>query len=208
MNYVIKNNSNIYIKLDKNGAPVTCHEGTEDRFEYSKAMNILTNLPKTMRRFHFKVERMPEIQPKSDPENKIQNNNKSHKHICKSDFSVSENIARWVDKFGNCADILDEAKQRRNELIQELSKIDQELLDELHIIELEKTKDMYSGWLIYKKIKEIRERRRIVKDELLIIENVLNIVNPSCLQREQVKRAIEGLFDRQYTLRVISEDDN
>ena len=121
---------------------------------------------------------------------------------------LSENIIRWVDKFGICSDIFEEAKQREDELIQELYQADQEFVDILHIIEIEKSKDLYGGWQEYKRIRENRERRRTIKDELLIVENILKEINPSCLQRERVQKAIDGLLNRKYTFRVIETDEN
>ena len=37
MDYCIKNNKNIYIKLDDTGRPVTCVKSVKGKFEYSKA---------------------------------------------------------------------------------------------------------------------------------------------------------------------------
>ena len=89
---------------------------------------------------------------------------------------------------------------------QELHKVDKEFLDILHIIEIEKSKDMYSGWLEYKRIRENRGKRRSIKDELLIIGNVLREINPSSLQRERVQKSIDGLLNREYKFRIIEEE--
>ena len=35
LDYVIKNHKNVYIRLNKNGAPVTCGEHEKTLFEYS-----------------------------------------------------------------------------------------------------------------------------------------------------------------------------
>lgn len=201
LDYAIKNNNNVYIKLGENGSPVTCVESIKGRFEYSKAVNILNNLPKKMKKFNFRVEAIPEIKTKEEKE--------SEKKIIQNDnYVLSESIIRWVDKFGICSDILEEAKQREDELIQELYQVDQEFIDILHIIEIEKSKDLYGGWQEYKRIRENRERRRTIKDELLIVENILKEINPSCLQRERVQKAIDGLLNRKYTFRVIETDEN
>lgn len=61
MNYVIKNHKDVYIRLNQNGAPVTCSEHEKGLFEYSKAENILNSLPKTLKRLNFKVETIPDI---------------------------------------------------------------------------------------------------------------------------------------------------
>lgn len=196
MDYCIKNNKNVFIKLDNNGSPVTCVESVKGIFEYSKARNILDNIPKTLKRLNFRLEAIPDIPQK---EKKV-----IHK---KADRQLSEDITRWVDKFGVCADIFNEAKERENELILELDKSDKELLDLLHIIEIEKPKDMFSGWKLYKDIRNNRERRRNIKDELLIVDNVLKEINPACMQRDRVQKAIDGLFGRKYTFRIVEEGE-
>ena len=198
MNYCIKNNKNIYIKLDDTGRPVTCVKSVKGKFEYSKARNILNNLPKSLRNMHFSLQPIPDIKLKEEiKENKISN---------KDEYILSENIIRWVDKFGSCADILDEAKKRQEELINQLHIKDKELLDILHIIEIERSKDLYNGWLLYKRIRDNRKSRRVIKDELIIVGNVLKEINPTYLQRNKVQSAIDGLFNGEYTFRIIDND--
>ena len=196
MDYCIKNSKNVYLKLNDNGAPVACNESVKGVFEYSKARNIINCLPKTLRKMNFKVVAI------------LEPINKESKVIETSDYKVSDNIIRWVDKFGTCADILAEAKEREYELIAALDNADKELLDLLHIIEIEQSKDMFSGWKIYKNIKKNREKRRNIKDELLIVENVLREIDPSCMQRERVQKAVNGLFERKYTFRIVEDEEN
>ena len=200
MRYCIKNNKNIYLKLNETGTPVTCVESVKGEFEYSKAMNILSNLPKTMRKFRFKVHAIPDITSKKE----VVVNKKIEE---KEEYVASEDITRWIDKFGLCADILDEAKKRADELINELHRADKELLDILHIIEIERPKDLYNGWQLYRKVRNNRKERRSIKDELLIVENVLREIKPSSFQRERVQKAIEGLSKRKYTFRIVDEEN-
>lgn len=200
MDYVIKNNKGVYIRLNQNGMPVTCAEHKKMLFEQSKAKNILDSLPRTLKKLKFKVEAIPDIQQNK----KIigENDNKREEYI------PSENITRWIDKFGKCGDILTEANDREKQLLVELKNNDKELIDILHIIEIEKSKDMFSGWQLYKRIKNNRIERRSIKDELLIVENVLEQVrNLTCFHREKIQKAINGLFTRKYTFRVIEEEE-
>ena len=45
-----------------------------------------------------------------------------------------------------------------------------------------------------------------MKDELMIVENVLNsLTDTSCLHRKNIQKAINGLFNRKYTFRVVEE---
>ena len=204
MDYVIRNNKNLYIKLNKEGAPVSCPEHERTLFEQSKAKNILKGLPKNLRRFNFKVEAVPDIQPQI---NKKVVNKIKKKVIENSNYEISDNILRWIDRFGGCYDVLKDAEQTLTDLISELEKSEQELLDILHSIELEPPKDLYNSWLIYKAIRENRKKRRAMKDEATIITNVLEEINPSCLNRQRTQKAIDGLFGRKYKFRIIEEEE-
>ena len=200
MDYCIKNNKNIYIKLDDTGRPVTCVKSVKGKFEYSKARNILNNLPKSLRSMHFSLQPIPDIKPKEEIKEKTIKN--------RDDYVLSENIVQWVDKFGVCADVLEEARKRQEELVNDLHIKDKELLDILHIVEIERSKDLYNGWLLYKRIRENRKARREIKDELIIIGNVLKEINPKYFQRDKVQSAIDGLFNREYSFRIIEDDNN
>lgn len=47
MDYMICNNRRVYIRLAENGRAETCGERDRGVFEYSKARNIVDNLPKS-----------------------------------------------------------------------------------------------------------------------------------------------------------------
>ena len=85
--------------------------------------------------------------------------------------------------------------------------VDNDILNILHKIELEAPKDMYHGWLLYKKLREDRTKRRGMKDELLIIGNVLKQIDSSCVSRVNTQKAIDGLFDRKYTFRIVEDEE-
>lgn len=205
MDCVITNKQKrLYIKLDK-GKPVTCSSASAQRFEESKAKNILDSLPKPLRRLGFSVEFVPEITPKVIPNDIALENNVIGNE---SGYQPSKEINRWIDDFGKCGDIIAEAEIRKEELKIKQSELDKELSDLLHIIEIERSKDLYTGWKIYKKIRENRIHRREVKDELLIIQNVLGQVkDPEAFRRDHVKRAVDGLSHRKYTLRIVETEE-
>ena len=129
MDYVIRNNKGVYIRLNKNGSPVTCTEHEKTVFEQSKAKNILDSLPKTLRRLNFKVDPIPDISP-----NTISANNLEKKVIESENYVVPESILQWVEKFGICDDILKEAQKRKDELNKALSDIDKEFINIIHEI--------------------------------------------------------------------------
>ena len=200
MDYIIKNDKNVYIKLNKSGQPITCPEREKGRFEYHKAKNILKCLPKTIQRLKFKIIPIPEMVQGIE-----------EKTIESKSYVPSDNVTQWVAKFGLCGDILTEAQNREQELEKELADLDKELLDILHIVEIENSMDLFGGWKLYKRIKENRALRRDKKDEMIIVTSVLSqIKNISKLHREHIQRCIDGLFGRKYDFRIINieEEDN
>lgn len=120
-----------------------------------------------------------------------------------NNYKVSDNITKWVDKFGICEDVLAEAKSRQNQLVKDLSNIDKRISDVLHKVEIENSKDLYHGWLLYKEIKSNREKRREIKDELEVINNVLRPNKLSVLSRDKIKQNINRLENRTYTYRIV-----
>ncbi len=205
MDYLITNPSKqVFIRLDNNGRPETCGREMAQKFESSKAKNIVDHLPKTLKRFHFRAHAIPEITLQIN-KNIVQ---EMEKNIIQGnvDYEVTENITQWLDKFGGCADVLDEAKERQKILLQQLEDTDNKLLDLLHRIELEPPKDLYHGWLLYKDVKTNRKNRRIIKDELIIIQDVLEKVNSFWLSRQRIQKAVDGLFKRKYRFRIVEEE--
>lgn len=195
MDYVIRNNRGVYIKIDSGGRPVSCNFKDRTLMDRNKARNVLNSLPKSLKKMNFIMEAIPEIPPRviETPQT----------------YKPSENITRWVDRFGTCGDIFNSAMKRSNELIGILYDLDKGLFNILHQIEIEPSKDLYTGWKLYKAIRKNRTERREAKDEIQIIQNVLTKINPECVQRERIQKAVDGLFHRKYTYRIIegSEDD-
>lgn len=196
MDYVIKNHKNVYIRLNQNGAAVTCAEHEKTLFEQSKAKNILTGLPKTLKRLNFKIEAVPDIKPPNIEKKVIETEN----------YTVPDNISQWIEKFGICDDILKEAQKRKDELITDLSNIDKQFSNMIHEIEFEGKIDLYGGWQERNKLKENREKRRNIKDELLVISSVLKM-DFRKLDRDTLDKVVAGLANRKFTYRIIDEED-
>lgn len=199
MDYIIKNHKDVYIKLNSNGQPIICSERDKSLFEFSKAKNICSHLPKTLNKFNFKVEAVPDIIYPHEENAK--------KEIIKGeDYDIPDSISRWVDKFGICDELLEEARKRRKDLIESLSNTDKEFSNIIHKIELEKSKDLYHGWLLYKEIKINRKKRRNIKDELLIISSILKM-DFRGFSSKNIKKAVDGLANRKFALRIVEEGD-
>ncbi|MEY8422054.1 hypothetical protein AALB52_04780 [Lachnospiraceae bacterium 38-14] len=201
MDYVIKNHKNLYIRLNKNGTPVTCAEHEKTLFEQSKAKNILSNLPKTLKKLNFIVEAIPDIQPKE-----ILNSNAEKCVIEGGNYIVSDQIKQWVEKFGICDDILKEAQKRKKELNKALSEIDKEFINIIHEIEFEGKIDLYGGWQERNRVKENREKRRYIKNEMLVLSSVLKMDFRN-LDRNTIDKVVTGLTKRKFTYRVVEEEE-
>ena len=159
-------------------------------------MNILYRLPKTLKRLKFRVEAATGTVPDKS----------GQKSILYKEYIPTEDIIIWVEKFGICNDILKDAEKRKEELNTGLSRLDKELADILHRIEFEPPKDLYRGWLVYKKIKKNREKRRLIKDELLII-SAAPVLQTDIMDRQSIQKKIDGLSKRKYRIRVTEDDD-
>lgn len=200
MDYVIKNHKNVFIRLNQNGKPITCTEDERTLFEHSKAKNILDSLPKTLRRLNFKVEAVPDTIIKN-----VECTKTEEKIIESGNYTVSDSLQQWIDKFGICDDILKEAQKRKDELNKELSNVDKQFVNLVHEIEFEGKIDLYGGWQERNRIKENREKRRNIKDELIIISNVLRM-DFRHIDRENINKAVIGLANRKFTYRIIEEE--
>lgn len=207
LDYVIRNNNGVYIKQSSvNGSPETCGESDKGLFTKLKAENILKSLPKTMRKMHFKIDCIPDVQVQT-PAQQIINEVKRNGTLEYADYNPSENITRWIERFGTCGDIIRSAEERYIELESELKISDTEIIDILHNIELSLPKDLYGAYLLYKRIRNNRRNRRQLKDEMLIIHNVLEDVNSSMVNRKRTQKAVDGLFSRKYSYRIVEDGD-
>ena len=113
MDYMICNNRRVYIRLAENGRPETCGERDCGRVEYSKARNIVDNLPKILKKMNFKVEAIPDIKLKKT---EIDNN---------SDMIYS---AYYDTSQTNENKVLDKIKQKLNKVFEEM--VEKNILEE------------------------------------------------------------------------------
>ena len=199
MDYVIKNHKNVYIRLNENGKPVTCVEQAKMVFEHSKARNIFDNLPKTLKRLNFRVEPILDMSV-------VDKVKPAEIRVIHKEYTPPECVTRWIEKFGICDDVIREARNRKEELVAALSNTDRELSNTLHKIELESSKNACEGFKEYRGLKEILDKRRNIKDELMIISNVLRMDFRN-FDGEMVNKAVAGLVNRKFTMRFVEEDE-
>lgn len=147
------------------------------------------------------VDPVPDISQRNEVDKKLE-----EKVIENENYIIPNEILEWIEKFGICDDILKEAQKRRDELNKALSEIDKEFVNIIHEIEFEGKIDLYGGWQERNRVKENREKRRKIKDELLIISSVLKMDFRN-LDRSIINKIVAGLAKRKFTYRVVEEED-
>lgn len=115
----------------------------------------------------------------------------------------TKNIQFWLDKVSGLNGLRNDATKRKEELCKQLSDIDKELSDINHYIEFCNL-NAAQGYKAYKMVKERRIKRRIIKNELVIV-NVILEKKISDSMTEEIEKAIRKLDKRTYTPRILSE---
>lgn len=195
--YVITDGTR-WIMRDRKGkyVPTSC-EALADTFGNKEANSILqNNLSKALKScFHLqKIDKPPEL-VKQITQEKVKENTETP--------SRSENIQYWVDKVSDLNGLASEALHRKDSLLNQLSKVDQELSDINHYIEFCNL-NAAQGYKAYKMIKDRRIIRRSIKNEL----DVLNIILGKKISEtatDEIHKAITGMDNRKYEPRVLNE---
>ena len=195
--YVITDGSR-WITKNRNGkyVPTTC-EALADTFGNKEANSVYNNnLSKALKSCFrvMKVDKPPEL-VKQITQEKVNENTETP--------SNSENIQYWIDKISDLNGLASEALHRKDNLLSQLSKIDQELSDIDHYIEVVNL-NAAQGYKAYRMIKDRRIIRRSIKNEL----DVLNIILGKKISEtatDEIQKAIYGMDKRTYEPRVLNE---
>ena len=161
-----------------------------------------------MKNFHFRVKPISKsdqevIQNKTDSDS-VQTEQK--KYIKKDSYIPCDEVVQWIEKSKQCSEFVEGATRRRTVLHKKLANVDRELSNCMHQIELEKWKSGCDGYKLYKLEKEILEKRRQIKDELVIIQSVLD--NTKCtIGIKNIEKTFNRLGSRRFEIRIIEDDD-
>ena len=172
-------------------------ESMAEQFTKAQAENILKHsLPKNLRNT-FHVER-------------VRDKNAVLKPITTEDFHNGfekvmdkDYTQEWLQKLESLNGMMDEAKERKSLLLDNLSRIDMALDALDHYIEDAKL-NACQGWYYFNMRRNGRIKRRSIKNELMVIDIVLqsNIGKKTC---EEVKRKISGMDKRKYTPKELAD---
>lgn len=107
------------------------------------------------------------------------------------------------------------APRRYEHLEKELKKLDMETQDLLHLMEL-KDLDLYKGFTTYKDLQRVRQERRKVKDEMELLEPVLELNKYASKPTEkiinkhlgEVRKVVLRQQNRTYNMRVRDDLQN
>lgn len=179
----------LYLRIGEGGSPIVCGKNEAKVFDDIKAQNVLDHLPKVLQKMNFVKEPIVQSELNISDEEEIPRkktvivektvvkntsyNKKKKKIIKNTSYKAPQNVMNWVDRVTQCNDLFLDAEERRRELLDCLSNTDKNLSNILHKIELEDDMNACMGFMQYKKIRECLRRRRIVKDEMYILDVIL-----------------------------------
>lgn len=197
MDYVIANPSKkVFIRLGKGGAFETCTKSMATHFEEEKAKNVLKNLPKTLRKFNlsifgnYNVTNLNSAEPNVDEDHMIFN----------AAYKKSDSTVFWINKMKEIQEFSDKALERKSQLVKDLSDADREVSNCLHKIELTNWKNGCDGYKEYRTLKTVLERRRKIKDELIIVGSILNS-HLDEIEVEEFEKTVDWLNNRVFKVR-------
>lgn len=195
--YVITDGSR-WIMRNRNGkyVPTSC-EALADTFSNKAANNLYNNsLPKALKSvFYIQKIDTPPDNVKQITQSEVENNTEK--------VMVAENIQKWINKITDLNGLATDALHRKEELCEEFSFVDRELSDINHYIEFCNL-NAAQGWKAYKMIKERRIKRRSIKNEIQILNIILDKKISDTVTNE-ILESMSKMDKRTYEPRVMNE---
>lgn len=195
--YIITDGSRFIYRNHLGKYVPTSSEVMADIFSKKQADTIFTNsLPKALKAvFHVEKYDKPPKQVKQVTEEEINKNTEK--------VTTSENIQRWLDKVSGLNGLRNDATKRKEELCKQLSDVDKELSDINHYIEFCNL-NAAQGYKAYKMVKDRRIKRRSIKNELVVVDAILEKKISDSIT-EEIEKVIHSLDERTYTPRILNE---
>lgn len=211
--FMIANSAGQYIRHDKSSnkyVPVNGKSyGTvwQDRL---KAANIRGTLPAQYRSM-FQVVEVDDIQNATPPaanryrydastDSMQEKSSASPRQQEVNDTNVLigqlKKLEDWKPRIDNVIQFIQEVNDRVENLRSMLATAEQELCDLNHHIEFNRL-NAYQGYLVYKKIRGILQRRREIKDEMHILNLIKGNINST-----EIQSGIDNISNQYYVPRV------
>lgn len=195
--YIITDGSRFIYRNHSGKFVPTPNEVMADIFSKKQADAIFNNsLPKALKSvFHVEKYDKPPNQVKQVTKEEIDKNTEK--------VTISENIQRWLDKVSELNGLKNDATKRKEELCKQLSDVDKELSDINHYIEFCNL-NAAQGYKAYKMVKDRRIKRRSIKNELAVVDAILEKKISDSIT-EEIEKVIHSLDERTYKPRVLNE---
>ena len=207
--YVITDGHGSYIRKDEfSGKYVHVRNASfAERFEQRcKAANVLKNAIGKNIRSKYKVvdieEETAPIRLTVREVNSTSNKDQVVKTIA-SEKPAESQTEKWVSGAETLTEFVMDAEKRKEELVGLLSEVDKEISDINHYIEFGKF-NAYQGWLAFTMLQNRLRKRRKIKDELSVI-NQLGECKITSDMMIDIKNAIAELGNRKYAPRVLTQ---
>ncbi len=172
----------------------TPSEVMADIFSKKQAEAIFTNsLPKALKSV-FRVEKYDK------PPNQVKQVTREELDKNTEKVMISENVQRWLDKVSDLNGLAKEAQKRKEELEKHLHDLENELIDIEHYIEFSNL-NAAQGYKASKDIKDCRMKRRSVKNELLVLDIILEQRVDEMVD-EEIHKRVQGMDKRTYKPRI------
>jgi len=195
--YIITDGSRFIYRNHSGKYVPTPSEVMADVFSKKQADAIFKNsLPKALKSVFYveKYDKSPE-QVKQVTKEEINKNTEK--------AMISKNVQRWLDKVSELNGLRNDATKRKEELCKQLSDVDKELSDINHYIEFCNL-NAAQGYRAYKMVKERRVKRRSIKNELVVVDAILEKRISDSIA-EEIEKVIQSLDERTYTPRILNE---
>lgn len=205
LNYIITDGHGSYIRKDSYSGkyvPIKNVMFAEKFEERCKAVNILKNGLSKQIRSQYSVK---ELEEKS-PEEPVTNNVKKIETVLPAEvekYTYTSQSDKWKDGVKQITVLISDAEKRKSELIEQLSYVDKEISDINHYIEFGKF-NAYQGWLTFDMLRKKLVKRRQIKNELCVI-NELGSCSITSDMMSEIDSAITRLGNRKYKPRVLTQ---
>lgn len=121
---------------------------------------------------------------------------KIHVHNDSYAFDIDDDMRELLN-------IIEQIKSRKAILVKDMKEVDREITDIEHAAEFYNL-NAAQGYKLYRLLHDARERRRIVKDRLSMVERILE-TKVCNLSTTRIDNKVEQMNNRNYCPRVLKE---
>lgn len=194
--YVITDGSRFIYKNHAGKYVPTSTEALADIFNKKQAEGIYNNSLSKALKSVFYLKKYDEV-PTEIKQTSQQDLEKTEKVM------MSANIQYWLNKVSDLNGLAKDADKRRTELLNQLNEVNQELCDIEHWIEFTNL-NAAQGYKAYKMLKERRIKRRSIKNELNVIDVILDKKISETVS-DDIRKSVQNIDDRTYSPRILKE---